>query len=104
MAAMAQKVGVSRQALAHWQKLDPEGQKPGHAWADAIAWLQNCEYGEFLTVVTWARLPGYLESTLTHPTIKRLVTAEGGSWARQALQLRLRAFQNQKQQYVEENN
>lgn len=91
-AALAAKIGVSRQALAHWKAKDPAGEKPGHAWSMALDWLRRCEYGEFLEVVSFARLPAYLEMDLTTPTIKKRAHQKEG-FTQAILKRRLRSFQ-----------
>lgn len=91
-AALAAKIGVSRQALAHWEAKDPDGLKPGHAWSMALDWLRRCEYSEFLDVVSFARLPAYLETDLSVPTLKKRAHQADG-WTKAKLKLRLKSFQ-----------
>ena len=99
MAALAAKVGVSRQALAHWKAKDPEGEKPGHAWSMALDWLRRCEYTEFLEVVSFARLPAYLETDLSVPTLKKRAHLPDGL-IQARLKRRLRIFQERQAEVI----
>lgn len=90
MSALAAKVGVSRQALAYSR--EHGGPAPKDSWYEALMWLQDCSYTEFLNVVVWARLPAFLDLVHSWPTLQKRVR-ENGTREQRALKMALMQFQ-----------
>lgn len=89
VSALAKKIGATRQALAYSR--EHAGGNPRDLWCDALVWLGECGYDEFLDVVVWARLPGFLERPATWPTLQKRVRKEGTREQR-ALEMALLEF------------